>query len=221
MRDVVILVVDDHETVRLGVSAALQHQWGDPSEGGPTIIQADSVETALEAIRSQKVDLAVLDLRLAEGSGLQVAEVVREEDHPTRCVVLTSVRSPKAVIRSFETGVVVAVIEKSQGISPLVEAIEVGVRGHSILTARDAEAARRQLVQDGALDRSLLNDKENRYADLVADGLSDQDIAAQMFVAPTTVRNVLSKIYKKLGIEGRNKLSALVWAERPEGGALQ
>ena len=65
------------------------------------------------------------------------------------------------------------------------------------------------------LDRSLLTEKENRFADLVADGFSDQEIADQMYVASTTVRNVLSRIYKKLDIEGRNRLSAMVWQDRP------
>lgn len=220
MRTTSILVVDDHETVRLGVSAALQNEWGHPSEGGPTILQADSVATALDVVREQRVEIAILDLRLSEGSGIQIADAVRDEGLPTRCIILTSVSSPKVIIRAFDTGVVVAVIEKSQGIGPLVEAIEVGLRGHTILTARDADEARRQLVNNGALNRALLSDKENRYADLVADGLSDQEIAEQMFVASTTVRNVLSRIYKKLEIDGRNKLSALVWAERPEGKVL-
>ena len=61
--------------------------------------------------------------------------------------------------------------------------------------------------------------KENRFADLVADGFSDQKIADQMFVAATTVRNVV-RIYKKLDIEGRNRLSAMVWQDRPDGSAL-
>ena len=89
-----------------------------------------------------------------------------------------------------------------------------------MLDARDVAAARQQLIDQGGLDRSLLTEKENRFADLVADGFSDQEIADQMFVAATTVRNVLSRIYKKLDIEGRNRLSAMVWQDRPDGSAL-
>ena len=89
-----------------------------------------------------------------------------------------------------------------------------------MLDARDVAAARQQLIDEGGLDRSLLTEKENRFADLVADGLSDQEIADQMYVASTTVRNVLSRIYKKLDIEGRNRLSAMVWQDRPDGSAL-
>ena len=109
--------------------------------------------------------------------------------------MLTSLKSPRALIKCFETGSVAAFIEKADGIKNLIEAVEVAANGYSMLDARDVAAARQQLIDEGGLDRSLLTEK-NRFADLVVDGLSDQEIADQTYVASTTVRNVLSRIYK-------------------------
>lgn len=215
-----ILLVDDHETVRMGVGAALRHHWESDTESGPEIIEADSVRSALQKLGETVVDVAIIDLRLGDGSGLQIAQAVSDNRLETRCVVLTSLKSPRALIKCFETGAVAAFIEKADGIKNLIEAVEVAANGYSMLDARDVAAARQQLIEQGGLDRSLLTEKENRFADLVADGFSDQEIADQMFVAATTVRNVLSRIYKKLDIEGRNRLSAMVWQDRPDGSAL-
>ena len=215
-----ILLVDDHETVRMGVGAALRHHWESDSRGGPEIVEADSVSSALQQLSETVIDVAIVDLRLGDGSGLQIAQAVSDNRLDTRCVVLTSLKSPRALIKCFETGAVAAFIEKADGIKNLIEAVEVAANGYSMLDARDVAAARQQLIDQGGLDRSLLTEKENRFADLVADGFSDQEIADQMFVAATTVRNVLSRIYKKLDIEGRNRLSAMVWQDRPDGSAL-
>ncbi len=215
-----VLLVDDHETVRMGVGAALRHHWDSEAHGGPRIIEADSVSSALQHLSETEVDVAIVDLRLGDGSGIQIAQAVSDNRLETRCVVLTSLKSPRALIKCFETGSVAAFIEKADGIKNLIEAVEVAVNGYSMLDARDVAAARQQLIDEGGLDRSLLTEKENRFADLVADGLSDQEIADQMYVASTTVRNVLSRIYKKLDIEGRNRLSAMVWQDRPDGSAL-
>ncbi len=215
-----ILLVDDHETVRMGVGAALRHHWESDSHGGPDIIEADSVSSALQQLSETVIDVAIVDLRLGDGSGLQIAQAVSDNRLDTRCVVLTSLKSPRALIKCFETGAVAAFIEKADGIKNPIEAVQVAANGYSMLDARDVAAARQQLIDQGGLDRSLLTEKENRFADLVDDGFSDQEIADQMFVAATTVRNVLSRIYKKLDIEGRNRLSAMVWQDRPDGSAL-
>ena len=93
-----ILLVDDHETVRMGVGAALRQHWDSDTHGGPQIIEADSVRSALQHLGETEVDVAIVDLRLGDGSGIQIAQAVSDNRLETRCVVLTSLKSPRALI---------------------------------------------------------------------------------------------------------------------------
>ena len=95
-----ILLVDDHETVRMGVGAALRHHWESDTESGPEIIEADSVRSALQKLGETVVDVAIIDLRLGDGSGLQIAQAVSDNRLETRCVVLTSLKSPRAQLNA-------------------------------------------------------------------------------------------------------------------------
>lgn len=215
-----ILIVDDHEMVRFGVRNALLSSWTTPRGDAPKFFEAGTVADAISELEAGEIDIAILDLRLTDGSGLEVASYIMEKDLDTQCVVLTSVKSARAVVACYETGAVAAILEKSDGLASLITAVENASKGLQMLTARDAERARQAMLDEGVLDRSKLSEKENHMADLVASGLNDGEIAEQMFIAPTTVRNVLSKIYKKLDIEGRNRLTQMVWQERPEEEAL-
>ena len=131
-----ILLVDDHETVRMGVGAALRQHGDSETHGGPRIIEADSVRSALQHLGETEVDVAIVDLRLGDGSGIQIAQAVSDNRLETRCVVLTSLKSPRALIKCFETGAVAAFIEKADGIKNLIEAVEVAANGYSMLDAR-------------------------------------------------------------------------------------
>jgi two-component system response regulator DevR len=212
-----ILIVDDHEMIRFGVRGALDSAWRIPDTAhAPTFFEAGTVAESIEVLDNNEIDVAILDLRLTDGSGLEVARYIRDNGLDTVCVVLTSVKSARAVIACYEIGTVSAILEKSDGLKPLAEAVEQASRGLMALSARDADRARAEMVDQGFLDRSVLTPKESELADLVADGLSDQEIAERLYIAPATVRNVLSKMYRKLEIDGRNRLTAMVWQERPE-----
>ncbi|HAY52332.1 MAG TPA: hypothetical protein DCY30_09940 [Acidimicrobiaceae bacterium] len=207
-----VLLVDDHPMVRMGIRAGLESTFGDNVE----IVEAESVAEAVVAVDSGLFDIAVLDLRLGEGSGLDIARHITDSDLPTRCVVFTSVKSPRSLIAAFESGSVSAYLEKDSDLEPLTEAIEATVKGFSMLTHSDARTAAAELGSQGALDRDILTKRELEIAELIADGLSDAEISETLHLASSTVRNNLTTIYQKVGVESRTLLAGLVWESRKD-----
>ncbi len=207
-----VLLVDDHPMVRRGIKAGLESTFENDIE----ISEAGSVAEAIAAFDSDTFDVAVLDLRLGEGSGLDVARHITENDLSTRCVVFTSVKSPRSVIAAFESGSVSAYLEKDSDLEPLAEAMEAAAKGFSMLSHADARAAAAELGSQGALDRSSLTKRELEIAELIADGLSDSEISETLHLAASTVRNNLTTIYQKVGVESRTLLAGLVWESRKD-----
>ncbi len=207
-----VLLVDDHPMVRMGIRAGLESTFGESVE----IIEAESVPEAVAALDGGLFDIAVLDLRLGEGSGLDIARYITDSDLSTRCVVFTSVKSPRSLIAAFESGSVSAYLEKDSDLEPLTEAIEATAKGFSMLTHSDARAAAAELGSQGALDREILTKRELEIAELIADGLSDAEISETLHLASSTVRNNLTAIYQKVGVESRTLLAGLVWESRKD-----
>tara|TARA_B100000902_G_C27290579_1_gene906897 strand:- start:616 stop:1257 length:642 start_codon:yes stop_codon:yes gene_type:complete len=207
-----VLLVDDHPMVRMGIKAGLESTF----EEGVEITEAGSVDEAIAALDDAVFDIAVLDLRLGEGSGLDVARHISENDLSARCVVFTSVKSPRSLIAAFESGSVSAYLEKDSDLKPLAEAMEATAKGFSMLTHADARAAAAELGSQGALDRDSLTKRELEIAELIADGLSDAEISEALHLASSTVRNNLTTIYQKVGVESRTLLAGLVWESRKD-----
>tara|TARA_B100001996_G_scaffold88968_1_gene65986 strand:+ start:925 stop:1566 length:642 start_codon:yes stop_codon:yes gene_type:complete len=207
-----VLLVDDHPMVRMGIKAGLESTF----EEGVEITEAGSVAEAIAALDDAVFDIAVLDLRLGEGSGLDVARHISENDLSARCVVFTSVKSPRSLIAAFESGSVSAYLEKDSDLKPLAEAMEATAKGFSMLTHADARAAAAELGSQGALDRDSLTKRELEIAELIADGLSDAEISEALHLASSTVRNNLTTIYQKVGVESRTLLAGLVWESRKD-----
>ena len=207
-----VLLVDDHPMVRMGIKAGLESTF----EEGVEITEAGSVDEAIAALDDAVFDIAVLDLRLGEDSGLDVARHISENDLSARCVVFTSVKSPRSLIAAFESGSVSAYLEKDSDLKPLAEAMEATAKGFSMLTHADARAAAAELGSQGALDRDSLTKRELEIAELIADGLSDAEISEALHLASSTVRNNLTTIYQKVGVESRTLLAGLVWESRKD-----
>ena len=207
-----VLLVDDHPMVRMGNRAGLESTFGE----GVEIIEAESVAEAVAALDGGSFDIAVLDLRRGEASGLDIARHITDSDLSTRCVVFTSVKSPRSLIAAFESGSVSAYLEKDSDLEPLTEAIEATAKGFSMLTHSDARAAAAELGSQGALDREILTKRELEIAELIADGLSDAEISETLHLASSTVRNNLTTIYQKVGVESRTLLAGLVWESRKD-----
>jgi len=204
-----LLIVDDHPLVRAGVRAGLEGYFS-----GSEIREAGSVEEALTALTATSIDVAILDLRLGDGSGIEIADKVAELDLDTRCVIFTSVITPLAVIGAFNSGTVYAIVEKGVDIVPLGQAVQNAANGLSSLTSIAVKRAEEEISLSGGLGSTQLTERERTIAELVADGLSDRDISKSLSIAASTVRNNLTTIYAKLHIESRTQLAILIWRQR-------
>ena len=206
----VILLCDDHPMIRAGISAGLNSEFGECE-----IIEVENVKRALFKINSENVSVAVLDLRLPDGSGLDIARHIAEQELGIPCIILTSVSDPRAVIEASDTGVVHAFIEKDADIEPILKAVRAALEGMFLLSPNQVKSALRQISNEEKLDPvSNLTAREKEIMDLIADGFSDDETGEKLFISSSTIRNALTGIYRKLGVENRTQATAAIWAGR-------
>ena len=204
-----ILLVDDHEIVRRGVKDLLEAE-GDID----VVVQASSVE---EATREEMphVDVAVLDVRLPDGSGIEVCRWLKERDPSVGCLMLTSFSDDEAHFAAIMAGASGYVL-KEIGASELVGAVRTVAAGGSLLDPTLVAQVRRRLKARAMEEERLesLSPQERRILEYVADGLTNRQISDEMFLAEKTVKNYVSNLLAKLGFSRRTE--AAVFAARLE-----
>jgi DNA-binding NarL/FixJ family response regulator len=202
-----LLLVDDHEIVRRGLSELLETH-----EDLQVVAQASSLEGALE-IDLDPIDVAVLDVRLPDGSGVDLCRSLRERRPDLACLMLTSFSDNEAISASVLAGARGYVLKNVRG-DDLVTAIRRVANGEMLLTPdqieRSRERLRRQIAEDIRLES--LSRQEQRILELLSEGLSNREIAAEMFLAEKTVKNYVSNLLAKLGFQRRTE--AALFAQR-------
>ncbi len=202
-----LLLVDDHEIVRRGLSELLESQ-GDLQ----VVAQAGSLDAAL-AIDIADVDVAVLDVRLPDGSGVDLCRTLLEHRPDLGCLMLTSFPDNEAINASVLAGAKGYVLKNVRG-DDLVTAIRRVANGEMLLTTeqieRSRERLRRQIAEDIRLES--LSAQESRILELLSEGLSNREIANEMFLAEKTVKNYVSNLLAKLGFQRRTE--AALFAQR-------
>ena len=202
-----LLLVDDHEIVRRGLSELPGSQ-----EDLQVVAQAGSLEEAL-AIDLEPVDVAVLDVRLPDGNGVDLCRSLRERRPDLACLMLTSFPDNEAISASVLAGARGYVLKNVRG-DDLVNAIRRVANGEMLLTTdqieRSRERLRRQIAEDVRLES--LSGQEQRILELLSEGLSNREIAAEMFLAEKTVKNYVSNLLAKLGFQRRTE--AALFAQR-------
>ncbi len=202
-----LLLVDDHEIVRRGLSELLETH-----EDLQVVAQAGSLQEAM-AIELNDVDVAVLDVRLPDGSGVDLCRSLRERRPDLACLMLTSFPDNEAISASVLAGARGYVLKNVRG-DDLVNAIRRVANGEMLLTAdqieRSRERLRRQIAEDIRLES--LSGQEQRILELLSEGLSNREIAAEMFLAEKTVKNYVSNLLAKLGFQRRTE--AALFAQR-------
>jgi len=196
-----ILIADDHEVVRIGLAALL-----DAQEGLSVVAQARSGDEAARLARQHRPDVVVMDIRMPNGSGIEACRVITQELPGTPVVMLTSHADSQALFDAIDAGASGYVL-KRVGSSELVSAVRTVASGGSLL---DPAVTRRVLDRIRSASRleeagafTDLTEQERRVLAHVADGASNRDIAARMGLAEKTVRNYVSNILAKLGLESR------------------
>ena len=203
-----VFLLDDHEIVRRGVRELLEVESDFEVVG-----EAGTAEEALARIPSAHPDVAIVDMRLPDGNGVEVCREVRSRNPEVQCVVLTSFADDEALFDSIMAGAAGYLLKQIKG-PDLVDAIRRVAAGQSLLdpsvTARVLERIRKGPEVDERLAR--LTDQERRILDLIAEGLTNRQIGERMFLAEKTVKNYVSNLLSKLGMERRTE--AAVFAAR-------
>ena len=211
VRMATVFLVDDHEIVRRGVRELLES-----TDDISVIGEAGTVVDALFLIPQNLPDILVLDVRLPDGSGIEVCREIRSEHPEVRCLMLTAFEEDDALLNAVLAGADGFVLKKIQG-NELVEAVRAIAGGRSLLDATNLDSARGRLRSRGDnADARLqyLTPQELRILECLADGLTNRQIADKMFLAEKTVKNYVSSLLSKMGVSRRTE--AAVFAARKQ-----
>ena len=198
-----VFLLDDHEVVRNGVKAALEAEPDLEVVG-----EAGSAGTALDAVRACQPDVAVLDVRLGDGNGLDVCRQITSEFPNTKALILTSFESDRALVDAGLAGAAGFVLKQIRS-NELIEAIRHVAAGRQLLDDAAVRLAMRRLrnSEDGRL--LDLSAQERRVFDLIGEGLTNRQIADEVCLAEKTVKNYVSNLLTKLGMSRRTEAAAL------------
>ncbi|WP_059009937.1 response regulator [Streptomyces specialis] len=204
---ITVFLLDDHEVVRRGVHEmlAMEPDIEVVGEAGPA---AD----ALSRIPAVRPDVAVLDVRLPDGSGVEVCREVRSRDESIRCLMLTSYADDEALFDAIMAGASGYVLKAIRG-TELLSAVRDVAAGKSLL---DPDATQRVLARlrggpgEGDDRLARLTDQERRILDLIGDGLTNRAIGEELHLAEKTIKNYVSSLLSKLGMERRSQAAAYV-----------
>jgi DNA-binding NarL/FixJ family response regulator len=207
-----LLVVDDHEVVRQGLVAMLGRR---PSF--QVVAEAGTAAESLEMARRFKPDLVVMDVRLPDGSGIEACREIRDELPETRVVILTSYPDEEAVFSAIIAGASGYLLKQVRA-RDLVSALEAVGRGESLLdpavTEKVLERVRRIATSGPTDDLAQLTSQEQKILLLVAEGKTNKEIAADVFLSDKTVKNYVSSILSKLNLQRRAQAAAFVAKRR-------
>ncbi len=200
-----VFLLDDHEVVRQGLRALLE-------SSGDIVVVGESglAQEAAARIPALRPDVAVLDARLPDGSGIEVCRTVRGVDPSIKALILTSYDDDEALFAAIMAGAAGYVLKEITG-QDLIGAVHQVAAGNSLidpaLTARVLERVRNG--PGTAPELAGLTEQELKLLALIAEGLTNRQIGERMFLAEKTVKNYVSSILAKLGLERRTQAAVL------------
>jgi DNA-binding NarL/FixJ family response regulator len=211
-----LLVVDDHEVVRQGLVALL-----DRRETFQVVAEAGTVAEAIEQARRHQPEIVVMDVRLPDGSGIEACREIRAEFPSIKVVMLTSYPDEEAVLSAIVAGASGYLLKQVRA-RDLVAALEAVGRGESLLdpavTEKVLERIRRIATGTYSDELAQLTSQEQKILLLVAEGMTNKEIAADVFLSDKTVKNYVSSILSKLNLERRAQAAAFVAKHRLDTG---
>ena len=196
-----VFLLDDHEIVRRGIS--------DLVDAEPDITVVGEAGTAAEALRiipAARPHVAVLDIRLPDGSGIDVCRDIRSAMPEIRCLMLTSYDDNDALFAAVMAGAAGYLLKEIRG-SSLVDAIRQVAAGRSLLDPAVTGRLMTRLREGAPQDQRLasLTDREREVLGLISDGLTNREIGERLFLAEKTVKNYVSGLLAKLGMQRRTQ----------------
>jgi two-component system response regulator DevR len=203
-----LFLLDDHEIVRRGLRELFEAE--DDLE---VVGEASTAAEAIARVPATQPDVALLDVSLPDGSGVEVCRDLRAAHPELRCIMLTSYADDEALFDAIMAGAAGYLLKQVRG-AELLDGIRRVAQGDSLLdptlTARVLERVRNAPEEDERL--ASLSEQERRILTLLADGLTNRQIAAEMFLAEKTVKNYVSNLLAKMGMQRRTE--AAVYAAR-------
>ena len=196
-----VFLLDDHEVVRRGLRDLLE-AGGDIEVVG----ESGSAAEAERRIPALRPDVAVLDARLPDGSGIDVCREVRSRDASIACLILTSFDDDEALLHAVMAGASGYVLKQVRG-TDLLDAVRRVAGGQSLLDPTVTERVMTRLRDGPPLDPRLagLTEQERRILDRIAQGMTNRQIAEDMYLAEKTVKNYVSSLLAKLGMQRRTQ----------------
>lgn len=183
------------------------------------VAEAGTVKDAVETAIKLRPDVVVMDVRLPDGSGVEACREIRSEIPDTKLIMLTSYADDEAIMSSIMAGASAYLLKQTRG-TQLAEAVEAVVRGESLLDPRVIQRVMDQMRtfanQPAKLDKdSELTEQEQKILLLIAEGKTNREIAAEVFLSDKTVKNYVSSILSKLNMRRRSEAAAYIARRTP------
>ncbi|MFF2083587.1 response regulator [Nocardia sp. NPDC058176] len=201
-----VFLVDDHEIVRRGVGDLISFE-----SDLEVIGEAGTYAEAMARIPALRPDVVVLDVRLPDGNGIELCRELLSAEPGLRCLILTSFTDEQAMLNAILAGAAGYVVKDIKSLELITAVREVGA-GRSMLDNRAAAALMAKLRSEAEAETgplSTLTPQERTLLALLGEGLTNRQIAARMFLAEKTVKNYVSRLLTKLGVERRTQAAVL------------
>jgi DNA-binding NarL/FixJ family response regulator len=204
-----VFLLDDHELVRRGVRELLE------GEGDLEVVgEASTAAEALARVPAVRPQVAVLDVRLPDGDGVEVCRELRSQFPDLACLMLTSFSDDEALLGAVMAGAAGYVLKDIRG-GDLIGAVRTVAAGGSLLDARSTAHVLAKLRDRQAADPlDVLTDQERRILELIGEGLTNRQIGERIHLAEKTVKNHVSSVLAKLGLQRRTQAAVLVTERR-------
>jgi len=201
-----VFLLDDHEIVRRGLAELINLQ-----NDMEVVGEASTADEALRRIPAARPDIAVLDVRLPDGSGVEVCREVKSVMPSVSCLMLTSYSDDEALLNAIMAGASGYVLKEIRG-NDLIKAIRQVANGESLLDPSVTEKVLERLHSGRKVDSELagLTDQERQILTLIGQGMTNRQIGDHMHLAEKTIKNYVSGLLAKLGMERRTQAAAYV-----------
>ena len=197
-----MFLLDDHEVVRRGVCEMLEAE-----EDLEVVGDAGTAEEALGRIPATRPDVAILDVHLPDGNGVEVCREIRSTHPEIACLMLTSFADDEALFSAIIAGAAGYVLKQVRG-ADIVDAVRRVGRGESILDPSLTTKVLERLRHPPVDELAALTPQERRILDLIAEGMTNRQIGERLFLAEKTVKNYVSNLLAKMGMGRRSEAAA-------------
>ncbi len=198
--EIAVMIVDDHEVVRRGIAEVI-----DRSEGMSVVAEAGSVAEGIRRANLVRPQVVLVDLQLPDGTGIDVILALREQLPEARSVVLTSFDDDDALAAALDAGAAAYLLKSVRG-AEIADVIRSVAAGRTLLDERTI-TRRRADHEDPTAD---LTPSERKVLDLIGEGMSNREIAERLGVAEKTVKNHITSLLSKMGLQRRTQVAAWV-----------